>query len=186
MEHQATTDLTSSSYFLSHHDCRSIVWAHLGIVSSETLLPILLGRVALGTKADWYSILSFPAQKGDETESSPAIPTRLIPVETISTNFRSGKIQPLEMSNMETPSPHPDLNRSRLPTLYEVLSRQTLAPVDLFSFYIFMRDQQRSVDYLDFWYENLLQYFLLAILLLTLPAQARRLPAHVTLSSLCP
>lgn len=29
--------------------------------------------------------------------------------------------------------------------------RRTLAPVDLFSFYIYMRDQQRSVDYLDFW-----------------------------------
>lgn len=42
--------------------------------------------------------------------------------------------------------------RNRLPTLYEVLSRRTLAPVDLFSFYIYMRDQQRSVDYLDFWY----------------------------------
>ncbi|ODM22729.1 hypothetical protein SI65_00318 [Aspergillus cristatus] len=41
--------------------------------------------------------------------------------------------------------------RNRLPTLYEVLSRRTLAPVDLFSFYIYMRDQQRSVDYLDFW-----------------------------------
>ncbi|KAL1969571.1 hypothetical protein VTN77DRAFT_9009 [Rasamsonia byssochlamydoides] len=41
--------------------------------------------------------------------------------------------------------------RKRLPTLYEVLSRYTLAPVDLFSFYIYMRDQQRSVDYLDFW-----------------------------------
>lgn len=27
-----------------------------------------------------------------------------------------------------------------------------MAPVDLFSFYIYMRDQQRSVDYLDFWY----------------------------------
>ena len=53
---------------------------------------------------------------------------------------------------MDTPSPHPDLNRNRLPTLFEVLSRQTLAPVDLFSFYIYMRDQQRSVDYLDFWY----------------------------------
>ena len=52
---------------------------------------------------------------------------------------------------MDTPSPHPDLNRNRLPTLFEVLSRQTLAPVDLFSFYIYMRDQQRSVDYLDFW-----------------------------------
>ncbi|KAJ2902441.1 hypothetical protein MKZ38_000570 [Zalerion maritima] len=50
-----------------------------------------------------------------------------------------------------TPSPVPDLNRNRLPTLFEVLSRRTLPPVDLFSFYIFMRDQQRSVDYLDFW-----------------------------------
>ncbi|KAJ0104165.1 hypothetical protein J7T55_000516 [Diaporthe amygdali] len=55
------------------------------------------------------------------------------------------------MSNPHTPSPVPDLNRNRLPTLFEVLSRRTLPPVDLFSFYIFMRDQQRSVDYLDFW-----------------------------------
>ncbi|KAI9648121.1 Bud site selection protein, Revert to axial protein 1 [Ciborinia camelliae] len=50
-----------------------------------------------------------------------------------------------------SPSPQPDLNRNRLPTLFEVLSRRTLPPVDLFSFYIYMRDQQRSVDYLDFW-----------------------------------
>ena len=52
---------------------------------------------------------------------------------------------------MSTPSPQPDLERNRLPTLFEVLSRRTLPPVDLFSFYIYMRDQQRSVDYLDFW-----------------------------------
>jgi len=52
---------------------------------------------------------------------------------------------------MATPSPQPDLQRNRLPTLFEVLSRRTLPPVDLFSFYIYMRDQQRSVDYLDFW-----------------------------------
>lgn len=51
-----------------------------------------------------------------------------------------------------TPSPQPDMQRNRLPTLFEVLSRRTLPPVDLFSFYIYMRDQQRSVDYLDFWY----------------------------------
>ncbi|KAK3382398.1 RGS domain-containing protein [Lasiosphaeria ovina] len=50
-----------------------------------------------------------------------------------------------------SPSPQPDLGRDRLPTLFEVLSRRTLPPVDLFSFYIYMRDQQRSVDYLDFW-----------------------------------
>ncbi|KAK2768545.1 Bud site selection protein, Revert to axial protein 1 [Arachnomyces sp. PD_36] len=49
-------------------------------------------------------------------------------------------------------SSFPDMEqRNRLPTLLEVLSRRTLAPVDLFSFYIYMRDQQRSVDYLDFW-----------------------------------
>lgn len=42
--------------------------------------------------------------------------------------------------------------RDRLPNLFEVLSRRTTAPVDLFSFYIYMRDVQRSVDYLDFWY----------------------------------
>ena len=41
--------------------------------------------------------------------------------------------------------------RNRLPTLIEVLSRRTLPPVDLFSFFIYMRDQQRSLDYLDFW-----------------------------------
>jgi hypothetical protein len=52
---------------------------------------------------------------------------------------------------MASPSPQPDMTRNRLPTLFEVLSRRTLPPVDLFSFYIYMRDQQRSVDYLDFW-----------------------------------
>ncbi|KEZ42245.1 Regulator of G-protein signaling domain-containing protein [Scedosporium apiospermum] len=52
---------------------------------------------------------------------------------------------------MASPSPQPDLDRNRLPTLFEVLSGRTLPPVDLFSFYIYMRDQQRSVDYLDFW-----------------------------------
>ncbi|KAI0391480.1 putative RGS domain protein [Xylariaceae sp. FL0594] len=51
----------------------------------------------------------------------------------------------------ELPSALPDIHRNRLPTLFEVLSRRTHPPVDLFSFYIYMRDQQRSVDYLDFW-----------------------------------
>jgi hypothetical protein len=45
----------------------------------------------------------------------------------------------------------PSLSRNRFPTLFEVLSRTTKPPLDLFSFYIYMRDQQRSVDYLDFW-----------------------------------
>ncbi|KAF2203334.1 regulator of G protein signaling superfamily [Delitschia confertaspora ATCC 74209] len=41
--------------------------------------------------------------------------------------------------------------RNRFPTLFEVLSRKTVAPLDLYSFYIYMRDQQRAVDYLDFY-----------------------------------
>lgn len=56
------------------------------------------------------------------------------------------------------PSPLSDFPRNRLPTLFEVLSRRTLPPVDLFSFYIYMRDQQRSVDYLDFWLVQLALY----------------------------
>ncbi|OLL22719.1 Protein rax1 [Neolecta irregularis DAH-3] len=38
------------------------------------------------------------------------------------------------------------MSRKRLPTLTEILDRKSLPPVDLFSFYIYMRDQQRSVD----------------------------------------
>lgn len=55
------------------------------------------------------------------------------------------------MATSYSPEPVPDLTRNRLPTLFEVLARRTLAPVDLYHFYIFMRDQQRAVDYLDFW-----------------------------------
>lgn len=50
------------------------------------------------------------------------------------------------------PEGHMDMGRQRLPTLLEVLARRTMSPVDLFSFYVYMRDQQRSVDYLDFWF----------------------------------
>ncbi|EMR10903.1 hypothetical protein PNEG_01049 [Pneumocystis murina B123] len=42
-------------------------------------------------------------------------------------------------------------SRDRLPTLHEVLSRRAEPPVDLFNFYIYMRDQAQSVDYLDLW-----------------------------------
>ena len=73
--------------------------------------------------------------------------------------------------------------RNRLPTLMEVLGRRTLAPVDLFSFYIYMRDQQRSVDYLDFWSAQPSHERVATILI---HSQARCVPAHVPLSTLCP
>lgn len=88
-----------------------------------------------------------------------------------------------------SPSPIPDLNRNRLPTLFEVLSRRTLPPVDLFSFYIFMRDQQRSVDYLDFWCRQpILKEAAVSRLVshLTIEPQARCCSAHDSLPSLCP
>ena len=59
------------------------------------------------------------------------------------------------MADEHIDSSRPGVSLNRLPTLFEVLSRRTRPPVDLFSFYIFMRDQQRSVDYLDFWYVTL-------------------------------
>ena len=48
-------------------------------------------------------------------------------------------------------SPVIDSRLNRLPTLYEVFNRQTDSPVDLWSFYVYMRDYQNAVDYLDFW-----------------------------------
>lgn len=43
------------------------------------------------------------------------------------------------------------ISRDRLPTLFEVLNKKTDAPLDLWSFYVFMRDDQHAIDYLDFW-----------------------------------
>ncbi|KEI38576.1 uncharacterized protein L969DRAFT_18592 [Mixia osmundae IAM 14324] len=42
------------------------------------------------------------------------------------------------------------MRRTRLPTLREVLSRQTKAPVDLYCFYIYLQ-RENNVDVLDFW-----------------------------------
>lgn len=42
---------------------------------------------------------------------------------------------------------------NRLPTLGEILANRTKAPVDLFTFYLFMRDVEHKVDYLDFWFD---------------------------------
>lgn len=52
---------------------------------------------------------------------------------------------------MQSHNQNEDYDRNRLPTLYEVLNLRTRAPVDLWSFYIFMREQYNGVEYLDFW-----------------------------------
>ena len=44
------------------------------------------------------------------------------------------------------------LRSSGLPTLLEVLERRTVKPYSLFDFWLYMRDIQQSVDYLNFWY----------------------------------
>lgn len=40
---------------------------------------------------------------------------------------------------------------SRLPTFPEILGKRAAPPVDLFNFYIYMRDREQSEDILDFW-----------------------------------
>lgn len=45
------------------------------------------------------------------------------------------------------------ISLNRLPTLGEILANRTKTPVDLFTFYLFMRDVEYKVDYLDFWFD---------------------------------
>lgn len=76
--------------------------------------------------------------------------TRAVP--SNSNNPANASANPYNMASHDhSSSPTIDMNRNRLPTLFEVLARRTLAPVDLYFFYLYMRDQQRAVDYLDFW-----------------------------------
>lgn len=42
----------------------------------------------------------------------------------------------------------------RWPTLFEILNKKTQTPVDIWDFYEFMRDEQRSINYLDFWIDS--------------------------------
>lgn len=45
------------------------------------------------------------------------------------------------------------IHLNRLPTLGEILANKTKSPVDLFTFYQFMKDVENKVDYLDFWFD---------------------------------
>lgn len=44
------------------------------------------------------------------------------------------------------------ISLNRLPTLGEILANKTKTPVDLATFYQFMKDVENKVDYLDFWF----------------------------------
>lgn len=48
---------------------------------------------------------------------------------------------------------HVQLQLDRLPTLGEILSNKTKSPVDLMTFYQFMRDVEHQVNYIDFWFD---------------------------------
>lgn len=76
---------------------------------------------------------------------SPNINNLLTETHSIPSSFNIG--ENYQHSQYQSQKTH--LNR--LPTLYEVLNRKTEPPVDLWSFYIYMRDYQNAVDYLDFW-----------------------------------
>lgn len=42
----------------------------------------------------------------------------------------------------------------RWPTLFEILNKKSQSPLDLWSFYVFMRDEENLIDYLDFWIDT--------------------------------
>ena len=43
---------------------------------------------------------------------------------------------------------------NRWPTLFEILNKKTQSPLDLWSFYVYMRDEENAIDYLDFWIDT--------------------------------
>lgn len=66
------------------------------------------------------------------------------------------------LNNLNRTNQSVDLNR--LPTLGEILSNRTKSPVDLFTFYKFMKEIENKVEYLDFWFDlvnhlNLCKYY---------------------------
>lgn len=55
------------------------------------------------------------------------------------------------LNNLNGTNQHISLNR--LPTLGEILSDRTKSPVDIFTFYQFMKEIENRVEYLDFWFD---------------------------------
>lgn len=68
---------------------------------------------------------------------------------TYNANFHSPS--ELDISNRRNKAAEYHALLNRLPTLGEVLARKTQSPVDLWLFYLFMKDHEHAIDYLDFW-----------------------------------
>lgn len=68
---------------------------------------------------------------------------------TYNANFHSPSELNISTQRNKANEYHSLLNR--LPTLGEILARKTESPVDLWSFYIFMKEHENAIDYLDFW-----------------------------------
>lgn len=55
------------------------------------------------------------------------------------------------LSNLNLTNNHIQLGR--LPTLGEILSNKTKPPINLYNFYLYMKNVENNVDYLDFWFD---------------------------------
>lgn len=55
------------------------------------------------------------------------------------------------LNNLNLTNNHIQLGR--LPTLGEILSNKTKAPINLYNFYLYMKYVENNVDYLDFWFD---------------------------------
>lgn len=58
------------------------------------------------------------------------------------------------LQNYDTDYSNFSSSLNRWPTLFEILNKKTQPPLDLWSFYVFMRDEENAIDYLDFWIDT--------------------------------
>ncbi|KAH3660693.1 hypothetical protein OGATHE_005025 [Ogataea polymorpha] len=86
---------------------------------------------------------------------SNANPQRLSGPNTTSNFVRADDLEQKVVSKLEVDTLQSEKQSvNRWPTLFEILNRRTQPPVDLWSFYVYMRDEQRNIDYLDFWIDT--------------------------------
>ncbi|KAK5729933.1 Bud site selection protein, Revert to axial protein 1 [Elasticomyces elasticus] len=74
---------------------------------------------------------------------------------SIAISERDGNVVALVDGLFDTKTTRPVPEKPQDYTLLDVLSRKTLEPYDLYHFYVFMRDNMRSVNFLDFWLDTM-------------------------------
>lgn len=96
-----------------------------------------------------------PIQSGSGNNNANVIKSKLADVSDLQDYYDA--LDELEKQNgkLQTFNTMPETDtRDRWPTLFEILNKKTQSPLDLWSFYVFMRDEAHSIDYIDFWIDT--------------------------------